>query len=261
MIRRRHVTGLCAALLVALLASACSGSSSSPTRVGAYPKKEKITAGIFLDPEAVEGKAGEPTRAVTDAGLALIQGFEGEYRCIPETPEQTHCPYNDSSDYCTIGHGHLIAKEDCANVEAKLKELGFMDGISQAEASDILRDDLAKAQLGLELRLDISSQRLGLSELTDSQYDALVSLIFNIGNTKFANSTLLKKLEARADVSGDVEVAEQFLRWHKSNGEFVQGLLNRREKEVAHFFTGYEVPVMGRSDEDTGIDIRLGETQ
>lgn len=63
--------------------------------------------------------------------------------------------------------------------------------------------------------------------LTQNQYDALVSLSYNIGSSAFKNSTLLKKLN-----SGDYKgAAEQFLVWNKVNSKKVQGLVNRREAE------------------------------
>ena len=67
-------------------------------------------------------------------------------------------------------------------------------------------------------------------QLTQNQYNALVSLAYNIGTYAFSKSTLLRKLNV-----GDYEgAAEQFLRWCYDNGKKVQGLLNRRvlEKEL-----------------------------
>lgn len=250
----------CTALGSITIVSGCSEPPPpvEPT-VAEYPTLDKITAGVFLEPDAAQGRSGEPIRAVTDAGLDLLKEYEGEVKCKPQTSEQMHCPYNDSSRYCTIGHGHLIDKADCASIEAKLEELGFKDGISQAEADDILRADLAVSQLGIERQLDAAGM-LGLAGLTDAQYDALVSFTFNVGVGNFQRSTLLKKLKTRPDMASDVAVAEQILRWNRSNGEFVQGLAHRREKEVSHFFTGYELPVVGRSaSEDDGIDVRQGE--
>lgn len=265
----RYLKKLAGVVSAMTLAAACGGESpaapenSSDPTVKTYPKvSDKVTAGILLD--AVEGRSTtdgrtDPIRSVSDAGLGLLKRFEGEVLCSPQTPDQVHCPYDDSSDFCTIGHGHLIAKDSCADITARLRELGYEDGISQAEADDILRKDLASAQASVERGLDLIG-KLEPEDLTDAQYDSLVSLTFNIGGANFGSSTLLKKVEARAALSGDVNVAEQFLRWNRSNGVFVPGLLNRRKLEVTHFFTGYEEPVIGRTGEDDGINIRIGET-
>jgi len=68
-------------------------------------------------------------------------------------------------------------------------------------------------------------------KLTQNQFDALVSLVYNIGPTNFNDSTLLRKLNA-----GDyVGAADQFLVWNKGrvDGKLVviNGLVNRRKAE------------------------------
>jgi lysozyme len=67
--------------------------------------------------------------------------------------------------------------------------------------------------------------------MTQNQFDALVSLVYNIGPTNFKDSTLLKKLNA-GDYQG---AADQFLVWNKGrvDGKLVviNGLTNRRKSE------------------------------
>ena len=67
--------------------------------------------------------------------------------------------------------------------------------------------------------------------LSQNQFDALVSLTYNIGSTAFKNSTLLKKLNAK-DYAG---AADQFLVWNKGGGKVLKGLVRRREAERALF--------------------------
>lgn len=71
--------------------------------------------------------------------------------------------------------------------------------------------------------------------LTQNQFDALCSLVFNIGKTAFKNSTLLRKLNAR-DYQG---AAQAFLSWNKGRvkGKLVvlPGLVTRRAKEKSLF--------------------------
>lgn len=68
-------------------------------------------------------------------------------------------------------------------------------------------------------------------KLTQNQFDALVSLVYNIGPTNFNTSTLLRKLNA----SDYVGAADQFLVWNKGrvNGKLtvINGLTNRRHEE------------------------------
>ncbi|WP_407409839.1 lysozyme [Acinetobacter sp.] len=67
--------------------------------------------------------------------------------------------------------------------------------------------------------------------LNQNQFDALVSLTYNIGEAAFKSSTLLKKLNA-ADYNG---AADQFLVWNKSKGKVLNGLVNRRAAERTLF--------------------------
>lgn len=63
--------------------------------------------------------------------------------------------------------------------------------------------------------------------LSQGEYDAFVSLAYNIGTSAFCNSTLVKKLNA-GDYSG---ACAELKRWIYVNGKKSQGLINRREKE------------------------------
>ncbi|KYQ84244.1 lysozyme [Acinetobacter sp. NRRL B-65365] len=63
--------------------------------------------------------------------------------------------------------------------------------------------------------------------LSQNQFDALVSLTYNIGETAFKNSTLLEMLNA-GNYRG---AADQFLVWDKSKGKVLNGLVRRRKTE------------------------------
>lgn len=255
--------GRSAAFAMAVLVAGCQPQSAEPAAPEiSFPSLEKEASGALL--EALDGSMSrtgfEPLRAVSSAGLGYLKVYEGEVKCSPVTEDSTHCPYNDSSDYCTIGHGHLIAgKVACEDMVEKLTELGYLDGISDAESEALLRADLMWAQQALERQMDPAAKRLGTAELTDPQYDALVSFIFNVGSGNFSSSTLLKRLKARERVDGNVDIAGQFVLWKKSGGNVVQGLLNRRNKEVDQFFAGFERPMTARMEAEQAIDIRVGE--
>ena len=67
--------------------------------------------------------------------------------------------------------------------------------------------------------------------IDQNQFDALVSLTYNIGAGAFRNSTLLKKLNV-----GDYHGASaQFDVWNKASGRVLQGLVNRRSVERTLF--------------------------
>ena len=66
-----------------------------------------------------------------------------------------------------------------------------------------------------------------------NQFDALLSLVYNIGSGAFAASTLLKRVK-----SGKGDIREAFLMWRRAKNpktvvkEDVKGLITRRNKEA-----------------------------
>lgn len=63
--------------------------------------------------------------------------------------------------------------------------------------------------------------------LHQHEYDAFLSLAYNIGPTAFCGSTLVRKLNA-ADYPG---ACAEILRWNRAGGRVVQGLTTRRQAE------------------------------
>lgn len=70
-------------------------------------------------------------------------------------------------------------------------------------------------------------------ELNQNQFDALVSFAYNVGCMNLKISTLLKKVNK--DVK-DPSIGKEFLKWKKSNGKVLYGLLVRRQQEAALYF-------------------------
>ena len=67
--------------------------------------------------------------------------------------------------------------------------------------------------------------------LSQSQFDALVAWVYNLGPNSLKQSTLLKVLNA-----GEYDdVPREIKRWNKANGEVLQGLVRRREAEALLF--------------------------
>jgi lysozyme len=97
--------------------------------------------------------------------------------------------------------------------------------ITEAEAEARLIRDLTEAETTVE--------RLVTVPLTDNQFGALVSFVFNVGGGAFAKSTLLRKLNA-----GDyAAVPDQLSRWNKNDGAVMAGLTKRRAEEAALWST------------------------
>lgn len=145
---------------------------------------------------------------ISQRGINRIKQHE---RFMPE-------PYRDQAGYPTIGWGHRIGPGE------------QFTRIDEAEGERLLRRDLAIAEEAVG--------RLVTAPLTQNQYDALISFVFNVGAGAFefggpgkTHSTILKKLNA-LDYSG---AAEEFKRWNNItvNGEKVKsdGLTVRRVAE------------------------------
>ena len=97
--------------------------------------------------------------------------------------------------------------------------------IDELTADRLLRTGVVSFDQAVSKMLKVS--------VTQNQYDALVSLAYNIGTLALSSSTLMKKLNA-GDVNG---AADEFLRWNKSGGKVMAGLTNRRKAEREFFLS------------------------
>ncbi len=136
--------------------------------------------------------------------------------------------YNDlgaKKGHCTIGLGHLIHKGICNGVSPSEKI--YLNGISVVQAKKLFKSDLKVTEKAVN--------RVAAVSLTQNQFDALVSFVFNIGVPKFRGSTLLKLINSKQHK----KAASEFLKWNKvtvgSNIIVVPGLRNRRKAEK-HLF-------------------------
>ena len=144
-------------------------------------------------------------KTINEIGLKLIAQFEGCYL------QAYLCPAN----VWTIGIGTTIYPNG-----VKVKK---GDKCTLEQAHEYLAHDMIEFEKTVNDSVKV--------DLTQNQFDALVSLTYNIGSTAFKNSTLLKKLNAK-DYAG---AADQFLVWNKGGGKVLKGLVRRREAERALF--------------------------
>ena len=150
--------------------------------------------------------------ALSADGAAFIAKFEGFRGKL----------YNDAAGHCTIGFGHLVHRGPIDGSETD----EFCRGITRERAVTLLRKDAAKA--AAEVRKSVTVP------LNQHQFDALVSFAFNLGTGAFRESTLLKKLNARAYGA----VPAQMNRWVNAGGRPLAGLVRRRKAEGALFANG-----------------------
>ena len=76
--------------------------------------------------------------------------------------------------------------------------------------------------------------KLVTSPLNQNQFNALVSLAYNIGTGNFASSTLLKKVNKNHN---DISIELEFKKWNKVNKKEVAGLTKRRQYESNIYFS------------------------
>lgn len=134
-------------------------------------------------------------------------------------------PYQDRAGVWTIGYGHT-GRIDGALVQD-------IDSITLETAEDLLEEDIlwAESVVGGMVRVP----------LTDLQYGALVSLVFNIGSGNFSTSNMLEHLN-----NGRYDLATwEFRKWRRSGGEITPGLLSRRGREEQLFRLSNVAPSSG----------------
>lgn len=117
----------------------------------------------------------------------------------------------------TIGYGHT------SGVVSGMK-------ITQREADEMFEKDIK--QFSGQVK-----RTLGAVPLNNNQFDALVSLAYNIGIGRLSKSELLKKVKANPN---DPTIRAEFARYvyATSNGVKRQlpGLVRRRTEEANHYF-------------------------
>ena len=134
---------------------------------------------------------------ISDAGLMLIKTAEG---CKLGA---YYCP----AGVLTIGYGSTV-------------DVAPGMHITMAEAEQRLREDLVSAE-------NCVNHSLPGVHLSQGEFDALVSFVFNLGCGKFRGSTLYKLVAA-----GDMEAAAgEFGKWVRAGKDVLPGLVARRQAE------------------------------
>jgi lysozyme len=143
-------------------------------------------------------------KKVSKTGLNLIKKWESlelnSYLC-PAGKE-------------TIGYGHVILKDD-----------HFSQPITEGLATDLLIADCKIAEDCINKYVTVP--------LTSNQFDALVSLIFNVGKSAFKSSNGLVELNYNRTNSAAEEFFSETKGFVHVNGKVSKGLVNRRKDENA----------------------------
>lgn len=140
---------------------------------------------------------------LSEEGYKLIKHYEGlrlkSYLC--------------AAGVLTIGYGHTgkVKKNEVITIE---------------QADILLRQDVRESEAVVNSVVKVP--------MTQGQFDALTSFVFNLGSGAFKASSLLKKLN-RGDYDGAVK---EFSRWVFAGNKKLPGLVKRREAEQGLFLTG-----------------------
>lgn len=146
----------------------------------------------------------------SEKAYELIKQFEGlqlrAYKAIP------------SEKYFTIGYGHYS------------KDIRKGQLITQNQAEQFLHQDVA--DFAQKLATDCPN-------LEQNQYDALISLIYNIGWYNFRHSMTREKVKNMHTKWLPIQAARQITLWVRAGGKVLLGLQKRRIIE-ANYFLGTE---------------------
>jgi lysozyme len=146
---------------------------------------------------------------LNDKGYQLIAKHEG-LRLSPYL-----CPANVP----TIGYGNTFYPSG--------KKVTMQDKpITQATAMWMLKETANKFSKDVD--------KLVTSNITQNQFNALVSFAFNLGSAALGRSTLLRKVNLNPK---DTSITQEFMKWNKAGGRVLSGLTKRRADEAALYFT------------------------
>lgn len=153
----------------------------------------------------------------------FIQEWEGNYL----TPDrQGSYYYDDSKGYCTVGWGHLVRQASCKVVGKR----ALKDFIPIAEAKRYFEEDVPKHEAYVKKAIKVP--------LHQYEFDALVSLAFNIGNIGVKAPNLCKLINKKDYENGPKEMLD--INKITVDGKKVPepGLTKRRNSEYQLFIKG-----------------------
>jgi lysozyme len=145
-------------------------------------------------------------------GLALVKSFETlRLETYDDATGQSVPRGGHVRGRLTIGYGHTGA------------DVRTGDRLTETEAELLLRADLATSEQAVARLIQVP--------LNQPQFDALASLVFNIGAAAFSASTLRGRVNAKDFTAA----AGEFYRWRFDNGVELLGLARRRVAEMQLF--------------------------
>lgn len=128
------------------------------------------------------------------------------------------------------------------------RTIGYGQKMEANDTTAFISEPLAREFVVKRCRELFVKLKKAVPLLSDEQYIALLSFIYNLGWTNFMRSTLRDKIlfwfnPERPIIKDSVkiskkEISEQWMRWIYANGKPLEGLKRRREVEANLFFSG-----------------------
>jgi lysozyme len=159
-------------------------------------------------------KQMEKIKRVSKDCLALIEEFEcgGDFRNFLAAYK---CP----AGKWTIGMGTTRYPSGQSVMPG--------DRITEQQVFEYVTYDLAAAESAVAHSVT--------AEISQQQFDAIVSFVYNLGVLAFKGSTLLKVININP---ADPAIEKQFRRWIMVGGKPLVGLVRRRRSEAYLYFNG-----------------------
>lgn len=197
---------------------AITPNATRPINIIGKPKANMPPANYRGNPYTTNSKAEEPqytnvgpaqgmgpasSKTLSEEGLNQIKQFEGKRLCR----------YRDANGF-SIGYGHFIQPGESIG-----------DCISEDQATALLMADTERFQRCVRNSVT--------ADVTQAQFDSLVSLAYNVGCGAFQNSRGL----ARLNEGNTADAVREFQGFNRSEGRVLPALVRRRQQEFRVFGT------------------------
>lgn len=139
--------------------------------------------------------------------------------------------YDDGTGTITLGYGMTG------------EEIQGLDTVTEQQASNML-EDLLNNKYAIPLKADLDSKDITLNQ---SQFDALVSMSYNVGVGAVLGSTLYRNIVA--GIRDKDTITADFQMWSMAGGQRLEGLYRRRTAEAEMFFSNDNVLIVKEEDD------------
>jgi GH24 family phage-related lysozyme (muramidase) len=161
-----------------------------------------------------------PEEGVEEVYQEIRKPSQKVYDFLKDEEKLKTTAYDIGDGMITVGYGHAERKGETDMVAGKTK-------ISEKEANELLKQDVATQTKYLNHILDQWEEKGIKPELTQGMYDAMISLMFNMGYGNFRKADFVQDIK-----KGDFETAQKKI---KTTHITYPGHKPRREKESQMF--------------------------